>query len=99
MVMNAFKAAQPALLYLVPFIIGALAVHAGLLKSFKEVCRPALHRVWRIRLPDLSTTIFRADRAKSLSPSAVEVYGLTRHVRKELGGGWKVHFCLEKMPD
>jgi len=36
-VMNVFKAAQPALLYLVPFIIGALAVHAGLLKSFKEV--------------------------------------------------------------
>ena len=37
LVMNVFKAAQPALLYLVPAIIGALALHAAWLKSFKEV--------------------------------------------------------------
>jgi minor histocompatibility antigen H13 len=37
LVMNVFKAAQPALLYLVPAIIGALALHSSLLKSFKKV--------------------------------------------------------------
>ena len=40
LVMNVFKAAQPALLYLVPAIIGALALHAAWLKSFKEVRPP-----------------------------------------------------------
>lgn len=36
-VMNVFQAAQPALLYLVPAIIGAAALHSAVKGEFREV--------------------------------------------------------------
>lgn len=35
-VMNVFEAAQPALLYIVPAVIGALALHSAATGNFKE---------------------------------------------------------------
>ena len=37
-VMNVFEAAQPALLYIVPAVLGAVLSHAALNKEFLEVC-------------------------------------------------------------
>ena len=36
-VMNIFEAAQPALLYIVPAVLGAVGLHAWLNRQFKQV--------------------------------------------------------------
>ena len=40
-VMNVFEAAQPALLYIVPAVLGAVGLHAYANRQFKQVAGPA----------------------------------------------------------